>query len=176
MLGIDRRVGGGPPRLDRCETPADEPVEHVVDPLPRQAGDPSHLGARRPPAPSEGDVRAGLVGVETEVQEGCELRRLIHQSIVTTRSGFANATGEHKDAVPFVRRFRLTRILLALAAAAALAATVGASAGSSDTGAVLTSAKHVFWGQSTTVDSASSDLIWHGGNAGPGAIGVEQKP
>jgi hypothetical protein len=70
----------------------------------------------------------------------------------------------------------LTRILLALAAAAAFAVTFGASAGSSDTGAVLTSAKHVFWGQSTTVDSASSDLVWHGGNAGPGAIGVEQKP
>jgi len=70
----------------------------------------------------------------------------------------------------------LTRILLALAVAAALAGTVGASAGSSDTGAVLTSAKHVFWGQSTAVDSASSDLIWHGGNAGPGAIGVEQTP
>jgi hypothetical protein len=70
----------------------------------------------------------------------------------------------------------LTRILLALAAAAAVAVTVGASAGSSDTGAVLTSAKHVFWGQSTVVDSAASDLIWHGGNAGPGAIGVEQKP
>jgi serine protease len=70
----------------------------------------------------------------------------------------------------------LTRILLAFAVAAALAATVGASAGSTDTGAVLTSAKHVFWGQSTAVDSASSDLIYHGGNAGAGAIGVEQTP
>ncbi len=70
----------------------------------------------------------------------------------------------------------MTRILLALAAAAALAVTIGASAGSSDPGAIQTSAKHVFWGQSTAVDSASSDLIWHGGNAGAGAIGVEQKP
>ena len=50
----------------------------------------------------------------------------------------------------------LTRIILALAAAATVAATIGASAAPSDTGAILTSAKHVFWGQSTAVDSASA--------------------
>src|SRR6185312_13435619 len=58
----------------------------------------------------------------------------------------------------------------------ALAVTIGASAGSSDPGAIQTSAKQIFWGQSTAVDSAASDLIWHGGNAGAGAIGVEEQP
>src|SRR3954467_1230629 len=67
-------------------------------------------------------------------------------------------------------------MILALAVAAAVAATLGASSAPSDTGAILTSAKHVFWGQSTAVDSASSDPVWHGGNAGPGAIGAEPKP
>jgi hypothetical protein len=42
-------------------------------------------------------------------------------------------------------------------------------------------AKHFFWasGQASPdgiVASASNDLVWHGGNAGAGAIGVEQKP
>src|SRR5207302_8331432 len=97
-------------------------------------------------------------------------------SIVTTRSGFANVGTEHTPAIHFHRRSLVTRIFLALAAAATVAVILGAVSASSDTGAVLTSAKHVFWGQSTAVDSASSDLVWHGGNAGAGAIGVEQKP
>src|SRR3954451_7469454 len=68
-------------------------------------------------------------------------------------------------------------MILALAVAAVVAATLGASSAPSNTGAMLTSAKHIFWGQSATaVDSASNDLVWHGGNAGPGAIGVEQQP
>ena len=42
-------------------------------------------------------------------------------------------------------------------------------------------AKHFFWasGQANPdgiVASTTSDLVWHGGNAGAGAIGVEQKP
>jgi serine protease len=42
-------------------------------------------------------------------------------------------------------------------------------------------AKHFFWaaGQANPdgiVASTSNDLVWHGGNAGAGAIGVEQKP
>ena len=45
----------------------------------------------------------------------------------------------------------------------------------------LTNPKHFFWapGQSpagTVADSTANDLIYHGGNAGPGAIGVETKP
>jgi hypothetical protein len=73
----------------------------------------------------------------------------------------------------------VTRIIFALAAVLAVAVTLGVTSASSDPGAVLTSAKHVFWGQSaatTPADSAANDLVWHGGNAGAGAIGVEQKP
>src|ERR1700747_242778 len=43
-----------------------------------------------------------------------------------------------------------------------------------------TNAKHFFWapGQPNTPNPSSlaNDLIYHGGNAGPGAIGVENKP
>ena len=71
----------------------------------------------------------------------------------------------------------MTRIVLALAVAVTVAVTLGASAAPSDTGAVLTSSKHIFWGlSSSTAASTSNDLVWHGGNAGAGAIGVEQKP
>ncbi|MGN6378719.1 MAG: hypothetical protein ACTHNU_07185 [Gaiellales bacterium] len=73
------------------------------------------------------------------------------------------------------------RAALAIATALALlagplATTAGASAGVSP----LTNPKHFFWamGQSPqgTVNSAANDLIYHGGNAGSGAIGVEVKP
>ncbi len=40
-------------------------------------------------------------------------------------------------------------------------------------------AKHIFWGLGsgqTVADSTANDLIYHGGNLGPGAIGVETKP
>src|ERR1700758_2709887 len=43
-----------------------------------------------------------------------------------------------------------------------------------------TNPKHFFWapGQPSTPSPSSlaNDLIYHGGNAGPGAIGVENKP
>jgi hypothetical protein len=41
-----------------------------------------------------------------------------------------------------------------------------------------TNPKHVFWapGQAPSAASVSNDLIYHGGNAGPGAIGVETVP
>ncbi len=73
-----------------------------------------------------------------------------------------------------------TRLLLALALAGALFGVIGATA-TADT-APLTNPKHFFWapGQnpdaSTTANSATNNLIYHGGNAGAGAIGVEQKP
>jgi hypothetical protein len=74
----------------------------------------------------------------------------------------------------------VTRMLLALAVTlVAVIVCFDATAASSDTGAVLSSSKHVFFGngQSGSVaDSASNDLVWHGGNAGAGAIGVEEKP
>lgn len=72
------------------------------------------------------------------------------------------------------------RLLLVLALAGALFGVAGATAGA-DT-APLTNPKHFFWapGQNpdatTTADSATNDLIYHGGNAGAGAIGVEQTP
>ena len=61
-----------------------------------------------------------------------------------------------------------------------LAAALGASTASSRT-SDLTNPKTFFWapGQNpsgTVADSTSNDLIYHGGNAGSGAIGVETKP
>ena len=73
------------------------------------------------------------------------------------------------------------RPALVLAALAVLVGTLGASAASSRT-TDLTNPKHFFWapGQnpdaSSTATSAANDLLYHGGNAGSGAIGVEQKP
>ncbi len=74
----------------------------------------------------------------------------------------------------FARRAAVLAVLLVVAV------TLGASTASSRTSG-LTNAKHFFWapGQNpagTVADSASNDLIYHGGNAGSGAIGVEQKP
>ena len=67
-----------------------------------------------------------------------------------------------------------------LALLVVLAAALGASTASSRT-SDLTNPKTFFWapGQNpsgTVADSTSNDLIYHGGNAGSGAIGVETKP
>jgi len=64
---------------------------------------------------------------------------------------------------------------------AAVAAVVSATLGAAPSGADgVTNPKHFFWapGQSPqgTVDSASNDLVYHGGNLGTGAIGVQTKP
>jgi hypothetical protein len=73
------------------------------------------------------------------------------------------------------------RGLAVMGAIALLVGAVGAGAAASDT-APLTNPKHFFWapGQnpdaSSTSNSLQNDLIYHGGNVGPGAIGVEQKP
>ena len=65
-----------------------------------------------------------------------------------------------------------TRRPLALAVLVSVLAAVTASA--------QTDAKHIFWGKGSpsapNPSSLSSDLIYHGGNAGDGAIGVETKP
>jgi hypothetical protein len=70
----------------------------------------------------------------------------------------------------------LGRIALCALFAAALSGAVGASAASAD----VTNAKHFFWapGQDPagTVSSVANDIIYHGGNIGPDAIGVEVKP
>jgi hypothetical protein len=75
-----------------------------------------------------------------------------------------------ESARPFAR-------LVLLAATLAIVGSVGASAATSATN---TNPKHFFWapGQSPegTVDSVANDLIYHGGNLGDGAIGIEKKP
>src|SRR5580692_11312180 len=73
----------------------------------------------------------------------------------------------------------LARALALLALAAAITAVYGAAAVLAATGPI--NAKHFFWapGQAPSQDVASStsnDLIYHGGNAGSGAIGVETTP
>ena len=71
---------------------------------------------------------------------------------------------------------------LVAAVAAVLAATLGAAPSGADG---VTNPKHFFWalGQATpsqspqgTADAASNDLLYHGGNLGAGAIGVQTKP
>ena len=68
------------------------------------------------------------------------------------------------------------RVVLVLAALIALA---GLGAGSAAADGNI-NAKHFFWapGQSPqgTVDSVANNIIYHGGNAGPGAIGIQKKP
>jgi serine protease len=71
----------------------------------------------------------------------------------------------------------LRTCILALAAAAVL--LVGASTAAADTAPL--NPKHFFWANGTAnaqtvADQAANDLIYHGGNAGSGAIGVQTKP
>ena len=78
-----------------------------------------------------------------------------------------------------ILRFGLRGLVVA-GAIVLLVGIVGAGAATSGTSPV-TNAKHFFWasGQAptaSTTDSLQNDLIYHGGNVGPGAIGVEQKP
>src|SRR5437667_9260475 len=65
--------------------------------------------------------------------------------------------------------------LLVLGATAALVVALQAGAASSG----LTNPKHFFWAQSQfppSPDALTNDVIYHGGSAGPGAIGVQVKP
>ena len=65
-------------------------------------------------------------------------------------------------------------VLAALIGAVALG--VGITAAQSD---VVTNGKHFFYAQGSntpTPAQAASDIIYHGGNAGPGAVGVLTKP
>src|SRR5690349_16269395 len=62
---------------------------------------------------------------------------------------------------------------------AVLVAGVFAAGGGAD--GTFTNPKHFFWAPGQDVagsvaDSAGNDLIWHGGNVGEGAIGVETSP
>jgi hypothetical protein len=69
---------------------------------------------------------------------------------------------------------RTARTLLPLAAAvlvAGLAALPGAA------GSLPTNPKDFFWaGQTPTADQLSNDIVYHGGNAGPDAIGIQKTP
>jgi hypothetical protein len=72
------------------------------------------------------------------------------------------------------------RGIAVLAAIVLLVGAVGAGTATSDVSS-LTNPKTFFWAQgstqaASTQDVLTNDLIYHGGNAGPGAIGVEQKP
>ena len=67
---------------------------------------------------------------------------------------------------------RTTRLAVACALVALAAATAAATA-SAD-------AKHMFWGQGTGLapdpNAIANDLIYHGGSAGAGAIGIQKAP
>ena len=71
------------------------------------------------------------------------------------------------------------RLILMLALACAAVGVVGATAGAGTT--PRSNPKVFFWAKGTpeaasTQDQVQNDLIYHGGNAGDGAIGVEQNP
>jgi hypothetical protein len=69
------------------------------------------------------------------------------------------------------------RAACALCVAAIVAALFAAGGGADGT---VTNPKHFFWapGQDPagTVASVTNDIIYHGGNVGPGAIGIEKTP
>jgi hypothetical protein len=73
------------------------------------------------------------------------------------------------------------RIVLTLTVSILLFGALGAPSASPASADALSNAKHFFWapGQNpdgTVADAYGNDLIYHGGNAGPGAIGVETNP
>ncbi|MDQ6917862.1 MAG: hypothetical protein M3Z98_00745 [Candidatus Dormibacteraeota bacterium] len=76
-----------------------------------------------------------------------------------------------------LRRVRLLAVIATACGFALVGSTLSASA-SPATSKVKTNPKHFFWSHAATPDpnAASNDLIYHGGNAGPGAIGVEKTP
>ena len=74
------------------------------------------------------------------------------------------------------------RTVLAISFAILLCSALGAQAASRASADVLTNAKHFFWAPGQNPDPTAdanalqNDLIYHGGNGGPGAIGVETTP
>jgi hypothetical protein len=72
------------------------------------------------------------------------------------------------------------RTVLLLGVAILLLSALGARAAAPAQADLVTNAKHFFFapGQAgaTPADQLQNDLVWHGGNAGSGAIGVEQNP
>jgi hypothetical protein len=76
-----------------------------------------------------------------------------------------------------LRRARLLTVL-ALACAIALLGSTGSASAVAAKSPVKTNPKHFFWSNAATPDpnAAANDLIYHGGSAGPGAIGIEKSP
>jgi hypothetical protein len=75
-------------------------------------------------------------------------------------------------------RFTGSRRAASVALAALVAIAIGVTAGSSGASAP-TNPKHFFWAKGQfppSPDQLTSDIIYHGGNAGPNAIGVQVKP
>ena len=65
----------------------------------------------------------------------------------------------------------------AMAVLAAAVVTVVAGTGSVGASSAATNPKHFFWaGQTPSAGALTNDIIYHGGNVGSGAIGVETKP
>src|SRR5438876_10629755 len=77
---------------------------------------------------------------------------------------------------------RKALLLITTAAALAALALGGLAAAATPWKAessILTNPKHFFWAQGqfpASPDALTNDIIYHGGNAGPGAIGVEKTP
>ena len=76
-----------------------------------------------------------------------------------------------------LRRARPFAVLAIACGFALLGSSPSASAASLKS-ATKTNPKHFFWSNGATPNpsAATNDLIYHGGNAGPGAIGVEKTP
>jgi hypothetical protein len=65
----------------------------------------------------------------------------------------------------------------AVAVLAAAVVTIVAGTGSVGASSAATNPKHFFWaGQTPSADALTNDIIYHGGNVGSGAIGVETNP
>src|SRR5438876_9677311 len=77
---------------------------------------------------------------------------------------------------------RKALLLITTAAALAALALGGLAAAATPWKAessILTNPKHFFWAQGQfppSPDALTNDIIYHGGNAGPDAIGVQVKP
>jgi hypothetical protein len=71
----------------------------------------------------------------------------------------------------------MKRTILLLAIATGVTLVVTLQAGAAPSG--LTNPKHFFWPQGQyppSPDALTNDIVYHGGSAGPGAIGVQVKP
>jgi hypothetical protein len=74
---------------------------------------------------------------------------------------------------------RTARVVRAIVALTAVVALAGIGSGGAAADGPL-NAKHFFWAQGQdptgTVNSLTNDIIYHGGNAGDGAIGIQKTP